>query len=133
MILIDASVALKWYLTEAGSGAAVKLTEENLCAPSLILAEVANGLWKAERLKHLEATVVRESVATLPEILSELTPLDLLIASASEIAWHLDHPVYDCIYLADAERRATQLVTADKRLLGRVGGGEFGKLVRSLT
>ena len=133
MILIDASVALKWYLPEAGSSAAVELTKEELCAPSLILAEVANGLWKAERLKHLEAAAVRDGVATLPEVLSELTPLHLLIARASEIARHLDHPVYDCIYLAEAERRATKLVTADQRFLRRITNGEFGRLVRPLT
>ncbi|MCA1748185.1 MAG: type II toxin-antitoxin system VapC family toxin [Parasphingopyxis sp.] len=133
MILIDASVALKWYLPEADSDAAIALTDQELCAPSLILAEVANGLWRGERLGHLQPDSVRNGLTTLSEIFSELTPLDLLLARASEIGRDLDHPVYDCIYLADAERRGVELVTADKRLLRRLAGSAYGHLAKALS
>ena len=36
------------------------------------------------------------------------------------IAGQLDHPVYDCLYLALAEAEQTKLVTADLQLLGKV-------------
>jgi predicted nucleic acid-binding protein len=35
---------------------------------------------------------------------------------ALALACHLDHPVYDCLYLALARREAAQLLTADQRL-----------------
>ena len=38
-------------------------------------------------------------------------------AEALALACHLDHPVYDCLYLALARREAALLLTADQRLL----------------
>ncbi|WP_254987446.1 hypothetical protein [Cyanobium sp. ATX 6E8] len=35
---------------------------------------------------------------------------------AQALAFHLDHPFYDCLYLALARREAAVLVTADQRL-----------------
>ena len=40
-----------------------------------------------------------------------------LQAEALALACHLDHPVYDCLYLALARRVAALLLTADQRLL----------------
>ena len=40
-----------------------------------------------------------------------------LQAEALALACHLDHPVYDCLYLALARREAALLLTADQRLL----------------
>jgi predicted nucleic acid-binding protein len=34
----------------------------------------------------------------------------------------LRHPAYECFYLALAEERRAKLVTADRRLLGRLAG-----------
>jgi predicted nucleic acid-binding protein len=39
---------------------------------------------------------------------------------AMTIARVLDHPVYDCFYLALAQKEAAALVTADRRLVERV-------------
>jgi len=36
------------------------------------------------------------------------------------IAGALDHPVYDCLYLALSEEQQTRLVTADTRLLEKL-------------
>lgn len=35
---------------------------------------------------------------------------------ALALACHLNHPVYDCLYLALARREAALLLTADQRL-----------------
>jgi predicted nucleic acid-binding protein len=40
-----------------------------------------------------------------------------LLARAMEVARLLKHPVYDCVYLALAERERATVVTADARLL----------------
>ena len=49
------------------------------------------------------------------------------------MALELGHPVYDCFYLALAERRRTQLVTADSRLLTRLKGSPFLRLMQPLA
>jgi predicted nucleic acid-binding protein len=40
-----------------------------------------------------------------------------LQAEALALAIHLQHPVYDCLYLALARREAATLISADQRLL----------------
>jgi predicted nucleic acid-binding protein len=44
----------------------------------------------------------------------------------------LNHPVYDCIYLACAETIDGILMTADRRLHRSVHGSEFESLIRYL-
>ena len=50
------------------------------------------------------------------ELVDVIEPDRYLQAEALALACHLDHPVYDCLYLALARREAAVLVTADKRL-----------------
>ena len=44
-------------------------------------------------------------------------PLDDLREPALEMAIELRHPIYDCFYLALAQRQRCALVTADRRFL----------------
>jgi len=44
----------------------------------------------------------------------------------------LDHPVYDCFYLALAEREQSVVVTADRRLITRLAQTRYERLVRRL-
>ena len=48
-----------------------------------------------------------------------LEPSTELVIEAAVLAVHIDHPVYDCVYLACAEAAAAPLVTADERLAQR--------------
>ena len=133
-MLIDASVALKLFLEEDDSSAAQHLLEQAILeAPDLILAEVANGLWKAHRRGTLSAELYARDVAKLVEIFETFHSMATLTARAAEIAQRLDHPVYDCIYLACAERMESPLVTANRRLLQAVSGSPWATLCRSLS
>ena len=133
-MLIDASVALKLFLGEDDSSAAQHLLEQAILeAPDLILAEVANGLWKAHRRGTLSAELYARDVAKLVEIFETFHSMATLTARAAEIAQRLDHPVYDCIYLACAERMESPLVTANRRLLQAVSGSPWATLCRSLS
>jgi predicted nucleic acid-binding protein len=48
------------------------------------------------------------------------------------IALDLDHPVYDCFYLALAEIEQNAMVTADQRLLTRLSGSKLAALAEPL-
>jgi predicted nucleic acid-binding protein len=50
-LIIDACVAIKWFVPEPGHEAATALLEGNsdLLAPDWLLIEVANALWKQWR------------------------------------------------------------------------------------
>lgn len=132
-MIVDASVAFKWLVAEEGSGAAIDLlAEENLAAPTWLLVEVSNALWKRiARGEMNDPEGAAEQVARLPELLS-LTDEHVLIGRAMAIACEIGHPIYDCLYLAMAENRDEPLVTADRRLLEKVKSTRFEQMVRAL-
>jgi len=115
---VDASVALKWFLPEVRSAAARALLdrEDDLFAPDWLLIEVANCLWKQGRRGLVDPPQSRKILATVQEILHLLPSLSLA-PRALELAQGLDHPVYDCLYLAAAEAAGVPLITDDRRLV----------------
>jgi predicted nucleic acid-binding protein len=50
-------------------------------------------------------------------------------ARALAIASAIEHPAYDCFYLALAELRDTRMVTADRRLQSRLAATPWAGLV----
>ena len=51
------------------------------------------------------------------ELVDHIEPDRHLQVEALALACHLDHPVYDCLYLALARREAAVLLTADQKLI----------------
>ena len=128
-LVIDASVALKWFIEEDGSAhAGALLTETDLLiAPDLIVAEVCNAAWKAVRSGTMLPAQQDHAASRLSAVLDELVPLAPFATRAATMSRVLDHPAYDCFYLALAEQRAAKLITADQRFLGRIKGTEWEK------
>jgi predicted nucleic acid-binding protein len=57
VIVVDASVAVKWFVKEDGHEAALGLlAHAHLSAPDLVFAETANVLWKKLRRNRLRAS-----------------------------------------------------------------------------
>lgn len=134
--IIDASVAVKWVIDEDGTPAALALRRHSLAAPDLLVAECANILWKKVRRNELadeEATLAARLLARAD---IDLMPMRPFLELATSIAIALDHPAYDCVYLAMAEAEGLSFVTADERLLRRVRqdpSGRFPRRALSLT
>jgi predicted nucleic acid-binding protein len=53
----------------------------------------------------------------------EFLPTRLLLEAATRIAVELDHPAYDCLYLALASERDCRFVTADERFVRKLEQG----------
>lgn len=118
MLVVDASVAVLWTLEQRGSDRASALrTEDGLIAPSLIVAEIGNAVWKAVRRGDLPSEHAPMAVEIALGPIHELKPADELRGRALELAIELDHPIYDCFYLALAERERVPLVCADKKMI----------------
>jgi predicted nucleic acid-binding protein len=51
-LIVDASVAIKWFIDEPGSEVARRLwrDEPDLLAPDLLVPEVCNAAWRKVRL-----------------------------------------------------------------------------------
>jgi predicted nucleic acid-binding protein len=132
-LVVDASIAVLWILKQEHSADALAVkAEAPLIAPSLIAAEIGSAIWKAVRRGDVSNSdgLIAVRDALLP--FEALVPIEDLRMRALELAVALDHPIYDCFYLALAERERAPLVTADRRLLA-VGKAVKGVTVRALA
>jgi predicted nucleic acid-binding protein len=133
--VVDASVALKWFIEEADSPVARKLiaSGETLIAPDLIVAEACNAAWRLARRGELLAAQRDIIAADLPNAFAELVPAASLAVLTTVIARELDHPAYDCFYLALAIIRDAPLVTADVRFVSRARQSIYAAYVTPLV
>lgn len=102
-------------LDEECSDKARLLIRRNLLAPPLFATECANAFWRLVRLGKLSTT---EVLAALHQIESSgVACREPVMRDVLAFAIALDHPVYDCVYLALAAAEDIPLVTADRRFL----------------
>lgn len=121
--VLDSSVALKWVLAEPDSPKARQLRSDyvnqihELLAPDVFSLEIAHALTRAERQGRI---VVSQAAIFWADILTtspRLEPSGSLVPRAIQISSAARIGVYDCLYVALAERENCQFVTADVRLL----------------
>jgi predicted nucleic acid-binding protein len=123
--ILDSNVALKWVLPEADSDKALRLRAgmlagvHELLAPDAIPVEVAHALTRAERNIPIGDAEVHllNILSTSPQFHPSLAMLRraVAISSAARIG------VYDCLYVALAERERCEFTTADDKLLKKLG------------
>jgi predicted nucleic acid-binding protein len=82
--------------------------------------ECANILWKKVRLREISMQQASETLAEIVSGVIEFRPSIQFAAAALRLGAELEHPVYDCVYLALAEAENAELVTADRALWERV-------------
>lgn len=120
--VVDASVALKWVLPEPDAAKAIVLRDEfrsgihQFLAHETFAVEVAHALTRAERRGILRPP---QALHRLRNILSTVQRLHRslpLLSRAVELSSLHRIGVYDCLYIALAEREQCALVTADSRL-----------------
>lgn len=131
-IVVDASVALKWFVPEVHSDAAVRLLDSDvpLCAPDLILAELANTLWKKTRRDEITPQQASETMTAFRRLDVEIQPSNDIVPAALVLATSLGRTVYDCLYLTLAIARNTVLVTADRKFHAAVMTSQFAQHIR---
>ena len=134
--VIDASVAIKWLVEEEGTVEALTMLEKaKLFAPDLLIAECANILWKKVRREELSKDEAQIGARLLEQLDIEILPTRHLLADVTRLAVELDHPAYDCIYLALAIERGWQFATADERFQRKLRedrSERFSQIVLSL-
>lgn len=137
MLVVDTSAAARWVVgsddpaMSAETTVALTLLPRRLIAPDLLTAEFANVMWKKVRAQEIDAAQAREAVAILPDLV-DLIPTGQLADRAMAISLALDHPAYDCFFLATAEMLETVVVTANRRLVRRCADTPFAALVSAL-
>jgi predicted nucleic acid-binding protein len=124
--VIDSSVAFKWVVPEQHSDKAVLLRDDfrnglvELLSPDIFPVELSHALTRAERQNRI---AVSDSVLHLNDVLTtlpDLHPALPLLLRATEISSQMRIGVYDCLYVALAEREGCDFVTADIRLINNL-------------
>lgn len=120
MLVIDASVVIKWFIEEKDSAKALLLKDNHingktiLIAPDLLIYEVANVLLFSKIFTPLE---IKGCLQDLYELEIDLiNPSIDFVLSAIELAFSKQISIYDASYLALAKELDTKLITADKKL-----------------
>ena len=121
--VLDASVAFKWLVPELDTPKALRLRDEfnnnllELIAPDVFPIETIHSLTRAERQNRITpaqgAVLMKDLLKNLPRLYNQLP----LLPRAYEISSTMRIGVYDCLYVALAEREQCQCVTADAKLV----------------
>ncbi len=124
-IVVDASVAVKWYNLEQHTERALRLRRDygtrkvDLLAPYLVNYEVANSL---RYNPDFGLDDLRSALDDLLSMQMDLVLLDeALVRMASELSFKHGVTFYDAVYLALAETADILLYTADDKLIEKVG------------
>lgn len=117
-LVVDASVAAKWFFPEVHSEAAGRLRSgtDAMIAPAHFDAEIANIFWKRVRMGHIRTEQALRTLARLPGVIDSSYELSGLVGRAFDIAVRFDRTIYDSLYVALALQEGCQFVTADRRL-----------------
>lgn len=136
LVVIDASVATKWFLPEEDSEKALRIRDEHaegaidLAAPDLLYYEVTNAL---SYRPGLERIILREDIEDMYDIGIQLVaPSREVLTLAAEKAQALRVTAYDTAYLALAEMLGTIAITADEELHRKAGRTRLTRLLADM-
>jgi len=121
-IVVDTSVAVKWFFDEPYSAQALKLLETfkegafRPLAPDLIYPEFANAIWKRVALDRLSPEDGAAVIATFLSMPFEITSSFPLLLPAYRLAVEHRRSVYDALFLALSLEAGANVVTADEPL-----------------
>ena len=133
MIVLDASVVVKWFSEEEYTDKALEIRErirmggERVVVPDLLLYELANAL---KYNPSFDANDVSDALTSIFDMdVDIVTPIPEIINSAVTLAFEHNITVYDAFYLALAKEIEFTFITADGRLYKRVKDLNFAKFI----
>jgi predicted nucleic acid-binding protein len=127
--VVDASVAIKWFVPEIHSAEAIRLLSPDceLLAPDLLPSEFGNILWKKTRRGEIPSPKAVEIIRALAEIPLYYSSAPELLESAYLLAEKFERTVYDSLYLSLALLEGCPMVTADLRLVRSLAGTSLAR------
>ncbi len=136
MIILDASVVVKWFSEEEYTDKAleirerIRMGEEKVVVPDLLLYELANAL---RYNSNFDANDVSDALTSIFDMdMDIVTPIPETINSAVTLAFEYNITVYDAFYVALAKETELTFITADRRLCERVSNLDFVKFIENI-
>ncbi len=138
--VVDANVVVKWLLPEPDSDKADSLLDGyrqhgmRLIAPDIVVAEVGNALWqRCDRLKDISPGEAASAYTDFLDLDLPVHACNTLSEQALSISIAESHPIYDTLYISLAMKRGWEFVTADEKLVNKLGSKfPLIKLLRTL-
>ena len=130
-VVIDASVAVKWFIPEELSAESRQLlaTRYELLAPDLIWAELGNVLWRKHRRRELDGRTWSRLLRDFSRVPVKFHASEHWVEGALGLAIRYGVTVYDGLYLALAVGTGCRLVTADQGLHRTCQGGALSRVL----
>ena len=125
--VVDTSVAFKWVVAESLADKAIRLRDDfrkgidELLAVDIFPAEIGNAILVAEWRGRISPGQGAQLLADVLNTCPALHVSAQLLPRAYDIAAQFRETVYDCLYVALAEREQCELVTADDKLVRNLG------------
>ena len=121
MKVIDANVAFKWFVPEAGAEKSRRLLmSDSLISPALIRLEVLSSFLRCAKdgrsTKEEADRLCRHWLTFLEDRDVVLYPDEKLVDVAIRFGLKLNHHLFDCFYLALCNLTEAPLVTFDAEL-----------------
>lgn len=135
ILVVDASVAVKWFSREEDHARAVTVANRasHIIAPDFVILETLNVIWKQRRRNELTQAQATEARVLMTNYFDKLVPATALSAQTFSLAAEMDHSVYDCAYLACALAENCQLVTADEKFAAKAVSAGYTENILSLS
>jgi predicted nucleic acid-binding protein len=123
--VVDASVVVKWYFSEAHAELALKLVgyPGGIVVPETIEMQVANVLWKRIRANEVRKEDAQRVLANLRRLPLRRVSAQALAPAALEIASVTTRTFTESLFFALAIREETRLITADRWWFGLLQTG----------
>lgn len=132
VLVVDASVAAKWFIEEEHADAALLVLDErnDLHAPDFFFLEMDNVFCRWIRRGDIPVADGQDLRQALRRCPVHAHPFSSLLDLAFSIANETRRSLYDCLYLALADALDGRMVTADRRLYDALTGGPLaGRVV----
>jgi predicted nucleic acid-binding protein len=123
-MIIDASVLLNAFFPDEDQAQAQLLLRNHaagrlrLKAPTLLMYEISNAVWQAERRERTTSAQTDEILQAVSALGIDLLPLEW--GEALPLARRFGRSAYDAAYLTLAEQLGEPLITGDLRLYNAV-------------
>lgn len=127
--VVDASVAIKWFLPEDFSEHSERLLSSSveLIFPDLVISEMGNILWKyiaRGECSHNKAIGILRQIQS-PTL--HMWSTAIIAEDALVIACRTKRTFYDSVYIALAVKAECRMVTADLKLYNALKGTSLKK------
>jgi predicted nucleic acid-binding protein len=131
-LVIDASVAVQWYIEEEYSDIAIRISRaaSEMHVPDFFYEEVTNAFWRRARSGEIDPADVPSWLDSLTDATTIVHDSRTLVHSAWQIAAGTAIAIYDAAYLAVARAQKCSVVTADRAFFRQARLSGHGALVR---